>query len=297
MRVDLNPARAAMCDTLAESDHTTIQRRLREREGLGNKIKPGTSVLDRLLKPVAGLNADALMAMNESSYIELVQWTCEQARSDKRGKLKPLTDGNRAAPSDIWQIAKHPREWGRTGARHRGRVLPGHRLGRSEMTERSIKQGSMPGICGVSQKTRASQSARSQSCLPSLRFHSSQIAIPSGIKNQIRAFPAIRICSALMDAASQLFRSADLVALPRRGTRRHRLPADNPVPQSEVQPSKRSSKMRSSAVSTTDRSVLTSSVPILTTKPAELSGPAMPLGVGSPVVTAEYAGETIGTRV
>lgn len=41
--VDLNPARAAMCDTLAESDHTTIQRRLREREGLINNIKPGRS--------------------------------------------------------------------------------------------------------------------------------------------------------------------------------------------------------------------------------------------------------------
>jgi len=109
--VDLNPARAAMCDTLAESDHTTIQRRLREREGLINKIKPGTSILDRPLKPVAGLDADALLAMSETSYIELVQWTGEQARSDKRGKLKPLSDGNRAAPADIWQIARHPREW------------------------------------------------------------------------------------------------------------------------------------------------------------------------------------------
>ena len=49
--------------------------------------------------------------MSESSYIELVQWTGEQARSDKRGKLKSLTDGNRAAPADIWQIANHPKEW------------------------------------------------------------------------------------------------------------------------------------------------------------------------------------------
>ena len=111
MRVDLNPARAGMCDTLVESDHTTIQRRLREREGLINKIKPGTSVLDRPLKPVAGLDADALLAMTETSYIELVQWTGEQARSDKRGKLKPLTDGKRAAPADIWQVADHPKQW------------------------------------------------------------------------------------------------------------------------------------------------------------------------------------------
>ena len=109
--VDLNPARAAICDTLVESDHTTIQRRLREREGLINKIKSGTSVLDRPLKPVAGLDADALLAMTETSYIELVQWTGEQARSDKRGKLKPLTDGKRAAPADICQVADHSKQW------------------------------------------------------------------------------------------------------------------------------------------------------------------------------------------
>ena len=68
-------------------------------------------VLDRPLKPVAGLDADALLAMFETSYIELVQWTGEQARSDKRGKLKPLTDGNRAAPADVWQLADHPKQW------------------------------------------------------------------------------------------------------------------------------------------------------------------------------------------
>ena len=109
--VDLNPARAAMCDTLAESDHTTIQRRLREREGLIKKLRRGHSVLDRPLKPVAGLDVDALLNLSETSYIELVQWTGEQARSDKRGKLKPLSDGKRAAPADIWQIVSHPREW------------------------------------------------------------------------------------------------------------------------------------------------------------------------------------------
>ena len=44
MRVDLNPARAAMCDTLVQSNHTTIQRWLREREGLINKVNPGRSI-------------------------------------------------------------------------------------------------------------------------------------------------------------------------------------------------------------------------------------------------------------
>jgi hypothetical protein len=40
--VDLNPARSAMCNTLGKSDHTTIQRRLREHKGLINNI-PKTS--------------------------------------------------------------------------------------------------------------------------------------------------------------------------------------------------------------------------------------------------------------
>ena len=109
--VDLNPARAAMCDTLADSDHTSIQRRLRKRESLSAKFKPGRSLLDRPLKPVAGLDAEALLEMTESSYIELVQWTGEQARADKRGRLKPLVEGKRAAPADIWQVANHPKEW------------------------------------------------------------------------------------------------------------------------------------------------------------------------------------------
>ena len=109
--VDLNPARAAMCDTLTESDHTSIQRRLCEREGLPAKLKPGRSLLDRPLKPVAGLDTDALLEMTESSYIELVQWTGEQVRSDKRGTLKPLGAENRAAPADIHQLAGHPQQW------------------------------------------------------------------------------------------------------------------------------------------------------------------------------------------
>ena len=57
---------------------------------------------------MAGLDAEALLAMTETSYIELVQWTGEQARSDKCGKLKSLTEGKRAAPPNLWQVADHP---------------------------------------------------------------------------------------------------------------------------------------------------------------------------------------------
>ncbi len=109
--VDLNPSRAAMCATLIDSDHTTIQRRLREREGLDGRGRSRRSMLERKLKPVAGLDADGLLGMTEASYIELVQWTGEQARWDKRGKLKPLRQGKRSAPADIWQVAGYPNQW------------------------------------------------------------------------------------------------------------------------------------------------------------------------------------------
>jgi hypothetical protein len=111
MRVDLNPARAAICDSLIDSDYTSIQRRLQEREGIASKASSKPSILDRPLKPVAGLDADGLLAMTESSYIEIVQWTGEQARSDKCGQLKPVTKERRAAPADIRNIFDHPNDW------------------------------------------------------------------------------------------------------------------------------------------------------------------------------------------
>ena len=57
------------------------------------------------------MDAEALIDMTESSNIALVQWTGEQARSDKSGKLKPLTKQSTAAPADIWQFSSHPTAW------------------------------------------------------------------------------------------------------------------------------------------------------------------------------------------
>ncbi len=140
--LDLNPARAAMCDTLGESDHTSFQRRLREREDMAGKCQVDRTILDRPLKPVAGLDADTLLGMTETSYIELVQWTGEQPRPDKRGVLKQLTESERAAPANIWLVAKHPKEHrqrSRGGVpscvsapspRDGKRLLPRNRLGR-----------------------------------------------------------------------------------------------------------------------------------------------------------------------
>ena len=109
--VDLNPARAALCDTLADSDHTSIQRRLRERESLTTKGMSNRSLLERPLKPVAGVDAESLLEMTESSYIDIVQWTGEQVRFDKRGALKPLDEASCTPPADIRKLFNHPKQW------------------------------------------------------------------------------------------------------------------------------------------------------------------------------------------
>ncbi len=56
---------------------------------------PNCRLLDRPLKPVAGLESDALLNMTKASYIELVQWTGKQARpgglgASRETALSPL---------------------------------------------------------------------------------------------------------------------------------------------------------------------------------------------------------------
>ena len=107
--VDLNPVRAAMCETLIDSDHTSIQRRLKERESQAARARLRDSLLDRPLKPVAGLDANSFLEMTEASYIDLVQWTGEQARADKRGKLR--REEQSTPPASIWTLADAPNQW------------------------------------------------------------------------------------------------------------------------------------------------------------------------------------------
>jgi hypothetical protein len=57
---------------------------------------------------MAGLDPKALSHLTESSYIELVRWTGQQARPDKRGKLANTEE---PLPDALWHVAKHPREW------------------------------------------------------------------------------------------------------------------------------------------------------------------------------------------
>jgi hypothetical protein len=63
------------------------------------------------LKPVAGLDADVLLDMTESSYIELVQWTGEQLHPLKRGKLKSRIGSENEPPQVILQVFNHSNRW------------------------------------------------------------------------------------------------------------------------------------------------------------------------------------------
>jgi hypothetical protein len=110
--VDLNPVRAAMCDTLAQSDYTSIQKRLNDSKTLPkpSKSHKAAETSGGLLKPVAGLDAASLLDLTETSYIELVQWTGEQICPDKRGALRPnATD--RRPPAEISRLSRHPKAW------------------------------------------------------------------------------------------------------------------------------------------------------------------------------------------
>jgi len=106
--VDLNPTRAKMADTLEDSDHTSIQSRLKSR---GSSVRSQSELSSAGLKPVAGLEAEALLDMTESSYIELVQWTGEQLHPMKRGKLTSKLQSAGKPPGAVLKLSKHSDRW------------------------------------------------------------------------------------------------------------------------------------------------------------------------------------------
>jgi len=108
--VDLNPVRAAMCDALADSDHTSIQKRLESGSEASRSLKAGSGASANPLKPVAGLDADSLLDLTERSYIQLVQWTGEQIRPDKRGALKAI-EVDQHPPAEISRLSRSPKTW------------------------------------------------------------------------------------------------------------------------------------------------------------------------------------------
>lgn len=102
-----DPVRAGMCETLRDSEHTSVRHRLESgRSAIGKTLRGGSE--DQALKPVAGLDAVALSELTESSYIDLVRWTGLQAHPEKRGKLSASEE---MPPEGLWNVANHPREW------------------------------------------------------------------------------------------------------------------------------------------------------------------------------------------
>jgi len=105
--VDLNPARANLAQTLEKSDHTSIKLRIEDRKSESDQ----SALRTRPLKPVAGLDAEALLGMTEASYIELVQWTGLQPHPNKRGRLVRAEASPENPPSAIWNLTNHPDRW------------------------------------------------------------------------------------------------------------------------------------------------------------------------------------------
>ena len=84
--VDLNPIRAKMAETPEESDHTSIQQRIRE--ALGKK-EPEKETVVELISFVGDLRDDMPkgIAFAESEYLELVDWTGRAVAVGKRGTI------------------------------------------------------------------------------------------------------------------------------------------------------------------------------------------------------------------
>jgi len=76
--VDLNPIRAGMTVRLDHSHHTSIQRRVLT-------CRSDETKAQQKLKPLLGL-APAL-SLKQGDYIDLVQWTGQQVRADKKGAI------------------------------------------------------------------------------------------------------------------------------------------------------------------------------------------------------------------
>ena len=83
--VDLNPIRAGMSESVAESEFTSIQERL-----AGYQARKRVKDTETWLKPLLQeqqLASSATLPIQEFSYFDLVDWTGRAIRGDKRGAI------------------------------------------------------------------------------------------------------------------------------------------------------------------------------------------------------------------
>lgn len=96
--VDLNPVRAKMCDTLMDSHHTSAKLRLQKIEA-----EPRQATLP--LGPIAGKVGLAVLRMNQSEYLDMLDFTGRQIRAGKRGAIVGQ------APAILRRMGRDPERW------------------------------------------------------------------------------------------------------------------------------------------------------------------------------------------
>ena len=97
--VDLNPIRADMCNTLEDSEHTSIKQRI---DSITDKT-PQTPI--PLAPFIAGSQTEQGIAFALQDYLELTDWTGRSIRNDKRGFIKPDT------PKILHQLGLDEQTW------------------------------------------------------------------------------------------------------------------------------------------------------------------------------------------
>ena len=103
--VDLNPVRAGVCETLHESEFTSIQTRIRQ---LSAKRRPTRLPTPKLMPFQVGIERDegpASLPFNLRDYIELVDWTGRIVRADKQGFIPD------EAPSALADLNLNEAQW------------------------------------------------------------------------------------------------------------------------------------------------------------------------------------------
>jgi len=158
MRVDLNPARAGISDSLRESAHTSLQHRHKSpRIASGRAL--GRAAQDQVLKPVEGL-VDSLSDCSEPSYIELVRWTGLQTLL--RQARQTIRCGT-VYPQDSLDCRRPTAGVDPTRPRDRESALPGNRLRRGTDAQGGRSRAAMDE--GRFRRVRADETARTTTAL------------------------------------------------------------------------------------------------------------------------------------
>ena len=88
--VDLNPIRADICQTLEDSEHTSIKQRI---EQISPTETPGSTTTVKLSSFIGSSLKEDGIAFVLKDYLELADWTGRIVRDDKRGSIDAGTPG------------------------------------------------------------------------------------------------------------------------------------------------------------------------------------------------------------